>query len=280
MHSDYETHAFNESVVPLLQRMRNLEELHLNLRVRCNEKFIDGNTLKKDIIHMSQLRKLTFNICSTINHVNQTNFPTYEYIRKTFEDFHGHQLIICVDDFKDKGYGQCHIYTYPYRLQVYNNVTNNFPGGLFSSVTRVSLYDERPFEYEFFVRIAQSFPFMKELRIKNKKPQNDKDLMKSKTINQPLFIIKYFNLIILDVSRSHDDYLELFLLDTKISLPDGLRLFADYESLERVTYNFTRNATRNNCEELESLYLFRPIKFTEDLRDYFPHTSIIPLGIS
>jgi hypothetical protein len=34
--------------------------------------------------------------------------------------------------------------------------TNNFQGGLFTNVTEVSLYDEHPFECEFFLRIAQS----------------------------------------------------------------------------------------------------------------------------
>jgi hypothetical protein len=58
-------------------------------------------------------------------------------------------------------FNQCHIYSYPYEWKCYKNITNNFPGGLFKCVYEVSLFDERPFEHEFFLQIAQSFPFMK-----------------------------------------------------------------------------------------------------------------------
>jgi hypothetical protein len=59
--------------------MLNLEELDLNLIVECYEKFVDGDTLKKDIIiYMPRLNKFTFNICSIINHRNQINFALNE----------------------------------------------------------------------------------------------------------------------------------------------------------------------------------------------------------
>jgi len=59
--------------------MLNLEELDLNLIVECDEKFVDGDTLKKDIIiYMPRLNKFTFNICSIINHRNQINFALNE----------------------------------------------------------------------------------------------------------------------------------------------------------------------------------------------------------
>jgi len=41
-----------------------------------------------------------------------------------------------------------------YSLTYYDNITNNFPGGLFKYVVEISLYDERPFEHEFFLRIS------------------------------------------------------------------------------------------------------------------------------
>jgi hypothetical protein len=34
-------------------------------------------------------------------------------------------------------------------------VTNNFPDGIFRFVNKVSLFDERRFEHEFFLRIDQ-----------------------------------------------------------------------------------------------------------------------------
>jgi hypothetical protein len=36
-------------------------------------------------------------------------------------------------------------------VQYYGVVTNDFPGGLFEYARMVSLFDERPFEHEFFL---------------------------------------------------------------------------------------------------------------------------------
>ncbi|CAF4663674.1 unnamed protein product, partial [Rotaria sp. Silwood2] len=180
--------------------MLNLEELDLNIIVDCDQKFIDGNTLKKDIlIYMPQLYKFTFNICSIINHHDQINFSSNEHIQNTFKNISNNQIITSINHFQEERYSQCHIYSYPYKWKIYNNITNNFRGGLFTNVTRVSLYDECPFEYEFFLRIQISFPFMKELTIKNRKAQKYKQFIKSNNNNQILPIIKYPNLTRLDL---------------------------------------------------------------------------------
>ncbi|CAF1513899.1 unnamed protein product [Rotaria magnacalcarata] len=266
---------FDESIVPLLRRMLNLEELDLNIIVKSNEKFIDGDTLKKDIIiYMPRLYKFTFNICSTIDHRNQTNFQLNKHIEKTFKYFSNNQIITCIDHFQEEGYSQCHIYSYPYKLKVYKNITNNFRGGLFTSVTQVSLYDERPFEHEFFLQIQKSFPFLKELTIKNRKAQNNKQYIKSNNDNQVLSIIEYHKLTRLDLTNTHDDYVELFLFDTKMSLPNNLHLCVDYQILERVTYYFTRYISRNNCEKLAALYCYPVDRIDERVQNYFPLTCI------
>ncbi|CAF4978848.1 unnamed protein product, partial [Rotaria sp. Silwood1] len=145
---------------------------------------------------------------------------------------------------------------------------------LFISVTQVSLYDERPFEYEFFLRIQISFPFMKELTIKNQKAQKYKQFIKSNNNNQILSIIEYFNLTRLDFTKTHDDYLELFLFDMNMSLPNNLHLLVDYASLERVTYYFTRYIARNNCIKLAALYCDPVKQIDEHIKNYFPYTCI------
>ncbi len=138
----------------------------------------------------------------------------------------------------------------------------------------MSLYDERPFEYEFFLQIAQSFPFMKELTIENRKAQNDKQFMKSNNDNQTLSIIEYPNLTRLDLTKTHDDYVELFLFHMNMSLPNNLHLRVNYQSLERVTYYFTRYVTRNHCGKLAALYTHPVDQINEHIKNYFPHTSI------
>jgi hypothetical protein len=73
------------------------------------------------------------------------------------------EIISCVDFLPEAYQYHCHISTYPYTSTYYNDISNNFPGGLFKYVREISLYDERPFEYEFFLQIAQSFPLMEKL---------------------------------------------------------------------------------------------------------------------
>ncbi|CAF2125107.1 unnamed protein product [Rotaria magnacalcarata] len=232
--------------------MLNLKELDLNVVAESHEKFIDGDTLQKDIIiYMPQLHKFTFNICSTINH---RNFSLNEHIQKMH--------II----------SQYHIYSYRCKLKVYSDITNNFPGRLFTSVTKVSLYDERPFEHEFFLRIAESFPFMKELTIENRKALGR--LIKRINDNQILSIIEYPNLNRLDLTKTHDDYIELSLFDTKMSLPHNIHHCVGYHSLKRVTYCFTRYITGYNCAKLPALYLSPVDERDESVHYYLPHTCI------
>ena len=108
------------------------------------------------------------------------------------------------------------------------------------------MYDERPFEHEFFFRISQSFPFVKELTVVNNKPKKNK----LHNDNKDCSIIKYPRLTTLILTNAHEDYIEQFLLDTKISLPNNVHLFVEYQSLEKVTHNFKRDATRANCAKV------------------------------
>ncbi|CAF1560509.1 unnamed protein product [Rotaria sp. Silwood1] len=244
LHCSKETYVYDETIISLLHRMSNLETLDLHLIVGRKIRFIDGNDLKKNIInHMIKLKKFTFNICSNIICLhNQIDLISNEYIENTFRDFKNYQIISSIDYFSKAEKGQCLIYTYPYNLKYYNNITNLFQDGLFKYVSEISLYDEHPFEHEFFLRITQSFPFMKKLSLINEKPQMNK--------NQNLSIIEYPHLIKLVLIEAHEDYIEQFLLDTKSSLSHNVQLFAEYWSLLKVTHNFRRDTTRINCSKV------------------------------
>ncbi|CAF1127810.1 unnamed protein product [Rotaria sordida] len=222
LYSDMRVHFYDELIVPLLNRMLNLEELDLHLRVDRYKGFIDGNDLKENIInYMPRLNKFTFNICLFNRTSNQINLRSNEDIQRTFKDFKNNQIISCADYFQEKKYSYCHIYSYPYRMKYYDNITNNFPGGLFKYVHKVSLYDEHPFEHEFFLQIAQSFPFMKELTVNNCKPQKNKLYNDNKDFS----IIEYPYLTSLSLIEVHDDYIEQFLLDMKMCLPYNVHLY-------------------------------------------------------
>jgi hypothetical protein len=84
---------------------------------------------------------------------------------------------------------------------------------------------------------------MRELTVINQNAQ-------SKKHDQPLSIIEYSYLTLLDLSDVHDDYIEQFLVDTKMSLPYNVYLIIHYQPLKRVTHNFQRTTTRINCAKL------------------------------
>ncbi|CAF3305919.1 unnamed protein product [Rotaria sp. Silwood2] len=176
--------------------------------------------------------------------------------------------------FNEEREGQCHVYSYPYTMQHYHGITNNFSGGLFEYVYEVSLFDELPLEHEFFLRISQSFPFMTRLSLTNNKPQNDKLCRRLNDNDHNLSVIKYLHLSELILYNAHDDYIEQFLVDTKTHLQNDTYLSIKYESLERVTHNFNRNTTRINCAKLSCIYFVRKPEFLPNLSNYFPHAEI------
>ena len=258
--------------------MINLEELHLNFRVKCSEKFITNDTLKKEIlVYMPRLQKFTFNISSVIHH-HQIDFLSIDSIPKTPECLFNNPIITSVDHLQERGYSQYHIYSYPYQWKVYNDITNHFRGGLFPCVTQVMLNDEHPFEDEFFLRIAQSFPLMRKLTIINLTAQNNKQCFKINNNHHIFPTIQYRNLTRLDLRVAHNDYIELFLFTTKIVLSNNLHLRIRYNSLKRVTNDFTRYVKANNCTKLVTLYLASESQINERIQNYFPHTCLRSLS--
>jgi len=233
----------------------NLEKLILYLVIDSNETFIDGNNLKNNIInHMPLLHEFIFNIRSKILFHDGMHLLSNEDIQRTLTNFEDYQIISSVDYFPNDRSGQCHIYSYPYTLTHYDNITNHFPGGLFNCVQVVTLFDEHPFEHEFFIRIAQAFPFLKELTITNLEPQKYKHHSISNDENRDIPVITYSHLTELHFLRIHDDYAEQFLLDTKTCFLNDIYLSIHGDVLQRVTHNFNRDATRKNYSKVKTLH--------------------------
>ena len=203
---------------------------------------------------------------------DQTSLATNENIQRTFDDFPNEKIISSVDHFPQNGFSQCRIYSHPYKLHFCENLTNRFLGGLFQCVRDVTLLDEEePFEHAFFLRIAQSFPFLKVLRVYNQKQQKKKRCKARKDLS----VIKYPCLHHLDLIEAHEDYHEQFLSDTKTSLPNGLYVSMDYQFARKVTHNFRRNSTRNNCAKISYVSFHRKLPYPEYLPDYFPCAQIL-----
>ena len=255
--------------------MSNLEKLGLYLKINVDGTFIHGNYLKKNILNrLSQLNVFEFHILSSVFIKRQTNFPSNEDIQRTFIDFQNTKIISYVDYFQEKNWNQCHVYSYPSQMKYYNNITNNFPGGLYQYVRVVSLYDEHPFEHEFFIRISQSFPCMENLSVSNHQSQKHKQSYESINHNHNSSIVKYNSLMTLDFENVHDDYIEEFLFNTKTYFYNDIGLYINYKSLERVTHNFTNDSTRINCAKINEIYLRGEIYYSNSLRDYFSQAII------
>ncbi|CAF2045231.1 unnamed protein product [Rotaria magnacalcarata] len=261
--NERDTDKYNELIVPLVSRMTNLEELNLHVVVYCEKRFIDGYDLKRNVIsRLLQLNKFVFNIRSRLPLNDQAYLSSNED---------------CQRSFNDRKEGQCHIYSSPYPAKYYEYITNNFPDGLFKYVREFSLYDERPFEHEFFIKIAKSFPFMEKLTVYNNKPQLSKFDERSTDDNRHLSVIQYPYLRLLDLFDAHDDYAEQFLLEFKTCLPIKVDLHVHFSTLSRVTHNFTRNATRMNCAKIIDAVVpcGKPSALKQLLKDYMPDLKIM-----
>lgn len=259
---------YDQTIIPLLHRMSNLEKLNLYLLIDNNDqRLIDGNELKTNIVnHMPLLNKFTFDIRSGILLHDVNHFPSDQSIRDTLKNFPNDKIVLYTDSFSNGQRVKCHLYTCPYRLNYYDEITNSFPGGIFQYVHRISLYDQRPFEHEFFICLQQSFPMVRKITINNRKPQKNKLSHRS---NQQFSIVKYPHLIELELFQAHRDYAEEFLLDTKACLMNNVQLQMVYRSLKKVTHNFTRRNTQNNCSKMIFSYDLYIHKFPKHFKDYF-----------
>ena len=159
--------------------------------------------------------------------------------------------------------------TYPYTMLDYDGITNSFPGGLFKCVRYAELFDERPFEHTFFLGIAQAFSSLERLGIKNFEPQICKDDQDNN--NRHLSMIEYPHLTTLEILDIHDDYAEQFLLHTRTRFSNPSYLFIQYNTIQRVTHNFTRDVTRVNCEMVERSFITGRRDFPEHWKLYFPN---------
>jgi hypothetical protein len=184
------------------------------------------------------------------------------------------QSAVLVDYFWEK-VGLCHVYSLPFMFDCLERVTNNFSGGLFESVRSLSITDRRPFEHEFFHRIARSFPLLDNLHVMNSAPQKHKTQQYPGDDRRKSAIIEYTHLTYLYLRFSHDDYAEQFLLNTKTLLPSLVLLAIQYEQLVRVTHNFTNEETRATCVKVKSVVLGDySIVCSPDAYRYFPAAKV------
>ncbi|CAF4486744.1 unnamed protein product [Rotaria sp. Silwood2] len=223
------TNEYDNQVVPLLRQMCNLQDLTLYIQIKERNRLVDGIQLENDVlIHWLKIQTFVFYIC-TFTYSNHPVTPlSNDDIQRTFSNVKFGQV-------------SCRY------------IGNSYTNTIFKNVTFLCVYDGIPFEHEFFVRLARCFPLLKALLIINYKAQS-KDSARSEHDNNESFeVVQYLHLRSLEFCRTHIDYVEQMLNESKTHLPCLTELVIDYDQLKTITNNFTRDATRLNCINVEEL---------------------------
>ncbi len=270
--------AYNDEILPLLRRMLNLEHLTLCLALCELLAAIDATRIENDILlRIPRLRLFDFSIRSRGAMAGNGYGPeSSKDIQWTFPNGRIGQFRSCVSH-TISGLVQCHLYSLPYRLPELYHITNSFLNGHFHSVRRLIVSDKRPFEHEFFDRIAQAFPLLTNLTLYNYEAQKYKRHQQINDENIASSVVTYPHLTCLHLRRSHQNYLEELFFNTNTRLPLLTELYVTYSHLKAATENFKSEAIRVNCAKLTRLFLSRNdiIDCTTSFYWYFPLLQLI-----
>ena len=94
----------------------------------------------------------------------------------------------------------CRVFSLPCKFTHLDEIGNNIPNIVFSTVTHVNLWDKEAFKHHFFVRFARAFPFLRRLSISNIRPPSWWSSGKRHLrLNAWPSIVEYPHLISLDI---------------------------------------------------------------------------------
>ncbi|CAF2834102.1 unnamed protein product [Rotaria sp. Silwood2] len=176
-----------DRIASLFRRMSNLEKLTLNISIKDRNSVIDGTYIQHDIFDcMPQLHSFTFYICTYVETVDLSYKLSSEDIQQTLMNI-GLQDVTSIVNYVCDSRAACSIFSLPFQFEYLKDLGNKFPNIVFSYVTYLHVKDNDPFRHEFFVRIAQSFPLLKYLRIYNVRSSLPVDLMTFSSDNCQLY---------------------------------------------------------------------------------------------
>ena len=273
------TPHFEETILPLLCRMSNLESLDLCLKVYLPSTFIDERYLMRHLLPcVPRLNQFSFFIHSylplLVEHSNLTMMKNIEQISIRSAD---HSIISYGDYFPKEKAAEYVLCSSPCLGEFFSGITNHFPAGRFDHVRRIFLNDEKPFEHEFFIRLEQSFLSMEELSITNATGQHRRKAEQSDDDYQDRSPIRYRRLHSISLVSAHGDYLEQFLCHIKATFNCKLTLFVKYQSLQKLLNNLTSNQIRINANQVAKLYfyLYSEYQCVDFVQEHFPHAQIM-----
>ena len=166
----------------------------------------------------------------------------------------------------DRGYYQ--VYSLPFGFDLFQYVSSGYNRRHdFSRVTKLMIYGYASFEHEHFMNIAEDFPRLVELGICNSSPQKLKN--QQRTIDV-VPVITFPRLKQLILRSSHIDFLEQFLVDRITRLPFLQHLEVCFDDLLTITDNFTNDASRLNCSQVNRFMSYESVARPASFFAYFP----------
>ncbi|UJR34875.1 hypothetical protein I4U23_027653 [Adineta vaga] len=259
---DFRINLYDTNLLPLFRRMSNLEKLTLYLRIKDQDRFVDGTLLQNEIlVHMPHLHWFTFYICTYINTDGLQDQLSSEDIQRIFTNIEQHHVVNIINHSSCEEI-TCSVFSIPFTFDHLEDIGHMIPNIRFNYVTYLVVRDVISFNREFFIQLARAFPLLMTLRIFNREPQSCQF-----TDSQSYEIAKYPHLTYLDI-RCGNDYIEQFLNETKTYVPCLTKLRVVYNNLRIVTNNFTRKETRRNCAKIKQLLIFSPL--TEEIPILWP----------
>jgi hypothetical protein len=246
-------YAYEQCIIPLLQRLSHVEHLTLLLTIDVNENgphhFIDGLDLQRDIISfMPNLFQFDFHIRSLLKNADHIEL---DKIRQSFIQYE--KPIDFTIDYFNNQYGQCQIYSLPFIGTRLDFISNRFPlfnvDNRFSNVTMLILYDDiQPFEHVYFQRVARVLPRLKVLEVLNFVQQQEKNQANNN-------LIEFRHLSTLILHDIHADYVEQVLCRTY--LPCLIELLIRNDLLSTII-NQNQQQVKDNCSKVETLIIVEP----------------------
>ncbi|UJR13311.1 hypothetical protein I4U23_000329 [Adineta vaga] len=266
-----ETNQYDNEVRSLLRRMGFLEKLTLYLHIKDRANIIDNTHLETEIlIYLPRLHSFTFYISTSWNPVDLfLDLPRQD--NQSIITNIWQQPVANIVHYIGDDYAVHHILSLPFtfnRLEYFGNI---FPDTIFNYVTFLSVQDRVPFNHEFFVPVARSFPSLITLHVTNTEfPSRFNYDTYSADSGQLYSIAEYPSLSSLDLRFTTHNYAEQFLNETMTFVPCLVELTISYRDLEKVTNNFTRDQTRRNCAKIKRLITVGTWVASKDFYFYFP----------
>jgi hypothetical protein len=251
--------------------MACLVKLTLYLRTKSRTGFIDGSHLQKEILlYMPQLHSFIFYISTYHNTADLFPFVLGQDIQQLVIN-NRYQRMATVINYIGIDKAVCHIFSLPFRFDRLEDIGNIFPSTVFSYVTYLLVHDIIPFNHEFFIEVARSFPLLMHFCLMNTKQQstcnNNTD---SSDDRQADSIAKYPHLISLSLRFGNDDYVNEFLDERKAYVPCLTELTVVYNDLRIATKNFRREETRRSCAKIKRLIILGTWVHPKEFYVYFP----------